>query len=273
MFFGYDLVAPFLRYHKANKAGELVRNVDIDLPAGVMMHDFGVTASRVVFMDLPIIVDLDMLNQGFNFPLRWEDSHQARLGIMDRDSSSDTVQWIDIDPCFVFHPLNSYDDGDNIVMDVIRYDEAFSGKPDSGSTLVRWTIDVNEGTVDSRILSEESQEFPRINPRFECHKHRYGYTLQAGGQHGFGGLFKHDLELATTEHHAMGERFAAGEPVFVATGDGEDEGYILTVVYDGETKLSELRVIDAQDFCAPAVAVVKLNTRVPFGFHGNFIKD
>jgi carotenoid cleavage dioxygenase-like enzyme len=273
LFFGYDLVAPFLRYHKANKEGDLVRNVDIELPAGVMMHDFGVTARRVIFMDLPVIVDLDLIEQGIGFPFRWDEDHQARLGIMDRDANSDTVTWIDIDPCYVFHTLNSYDDGDKIIMDVVRYRKAFSGEADPGSQLVRWTIDVNRGSVDSRILSDESQEFPRVNPKVECHKHRYGYVLQAGGKHSFGGLFKHDLELGTTQYHDVGERYAAGEPVFVPTGDGEDEGYILSVVYDGETQLSELRVIDAQDFCAPALATVKLNTRIPFGFHGNFIRD
>jgi carotenoid cleavage dioxygenase len=238
-----------------------------------MMHDFGVTARRVIFMDLPVIVDLDLIEQGIGFPFRWDEDHQARLGIMDRDAHSDTVTWIDIDPCYVFHTLNSYDDGDKIIMDVVRYRKAFSGEADPGSQLVRWTIDVNRGSVDSRILSDESQEFPRVNPKVECHKHRYGYVLQAGGKHSFGGLFKHDLELGTTQYHDVGERYAAGEPVFVPTGDGEDEGYILSVVYDGETQLSELRVIDAQDFCAPALATVKLNTRIPFGFHGNFIRD
>lgn len=54
------------------------------------------------------------------------------------------------------------------------------------------------------------------------------------------------------------------------TGAAEDAGYVLTVVYDGATKLSEVRVIDAQDFSKPPVAVVSLGARVPVGFHGNF---
>jgi carotenoid cleavage dioxygenase-like enzyme len=30
-------------------------------------------------------------------------------------------------------------------------------------------------------------------------------------------------------------------------------------------------VIDARNFSAPPVAVVKLQARIPFGFHGNFV--
>ncbi len=275
VFFGYDLLPPFLRYHLANEAGELVRNVEIDLPGGIMMHDFGATATRVIFMDLPVVADLSMVESGFGMPFRWDDNHQARLGVMDRNATTDEVRWIDIDPCYVFHPLNSYDDGELIVMDVVRYARVFTNEQDTnfdkGSQLVRWTIDVEAGTVDSRVLSDLDQEFPRVNPRCECHPHRYGYTLQSGGPLGFGGLYKHDLLKGTTEFHDVGENCAAGEPIFVAAGDAEDEGYILTVVYDGDTRLSEVRVIDAQDFSAPPVAVVKLNARVPFGFHGNFV--
>jgi len=275
LFFGYELFAPFLRYHQSNPSGELEKSIEIDLPAGVMMHDFGVTATRVVFMDLPVVANFEKLEEGYGMPFQWSDDHQARLGVMSRTSTTDTVQWIDIDPCYVFHPLNSYDDGDKIVMDVVRYRKIFTAagddEYDKGSELVRWTIDVDAGTVDSRVLSNVDQEFPRINPNYVCHKHRYGYSLEAGVELGFGNLLKYDLEAGTTEIHSVGNHCAGGEPVFVPTGEAEDEGYIVSVVYNSKTNLSEVHIIDAQKFTAAPVAVVKLNTRVPFGFHGNFV--
>jgi carotenoid cleavage dioxygenase-like enzyme len=277
LFFGYSLEKPFLRYHAVDKAGSLVKTIEIDLPAGVMMHDFGVTASRVIFMDLPVVSNFDVMEQGFSMPFQWDDNHQARLGIMNRDADEDSVKWIDIDPCYVFHPLNSYDDGENIVMDVVRYRKMFTATDEDqaayekGAQLVRWVIDVNAGEVTSTVLSDRDQEFPRVNPLYECYKHRYGYTLESGGPNGFGGLLKHDIDGDTTEHHAVGEDCAAGEPIFVPTGEGEDEGYILSVVFDASTRKSEVRIIDAQRFSDEPVAIVKLNTRVPFGFHGNYV--
>ncbi len=275
LFFGYDMIAPFLRYHATDKSGDLKKSIEIELPAGVMMHDFGATATRVIFMDLPVVSDFQVLEDGFPMPFQWNDQHQARLGVMDRDSTTDTVKWIDIDPCYVFHPLNSYDDGDKIIMDVVRYNKVFTTPKDSsyarGAQLVRWTIDVEGGSVASRILSDKDQEFPRVNPRFECHPHRFGYTLEIDNKKGFGGLFKHDVLNGTTQYHAVPDDCAAGEPIFVPTGDAEDEGYILSVVYNETANVSEVRIIDAQNFEAEPVAIVKLNTRVPFGFHGNFV--
>lgn len=279
VFFGYDVLAPFLRYHEVDSVGRLTNSLEIDLPRSVMMHDFGVTATRVIFMDMPVVTNLELVAEGVQLPFEWDDSHQARLGVMQRGAASDTVKWINADPCYVFHPLNSYDDGDKIIMDVVRYEKVFtndkSGTFDKGSQLVRWTIDVDAGQIDTRVLSDRSQEFPRINPRVECHPHRYGYVIAAGGEHGYEGLLKHDLEVGTTQYHDVGENCAGGEPVFVPTGDAataaEDEGYILSVVYNATTHASELHVLDAQAFDAPALAVVKLGTRVPYGFHGNFV--
>ena len=66
---------------------------------------------------------------------------------------------------------------------------------------------------------------------------------------------------------------AASEGVFVPVGSGEDDGYVLSVVYDGEAGTSHVRIIDAQDFAAPPVAKIHLPQRVPFGFHGNWIAE
>ena len=99
--------------------------------------------------------------------------------------------------------------------------------------------------------------------------------MKAGGAHGFSDLVKFDLVAGTTQTYQVGDNCAGGEPVFVesANGDAEDAGYILSVVYNGDTQLSELHIIDAQNFQSNPLAVVKLNARVPFGFHGNFIAD
>jgi carotenoid cleavage dioxygenase len=279
LFFGYEVFAPFLRYHEASANGDLIKSIDIDLPEGIMMHDFGVTQSRIIFMDLPVAADLSLMEKGFGMPFQWNDAHQSRLGIMDRSSETDTVKWIDIDPCFVFHPLNSYDDGDKIVMDVVRYQKMMTAEGDNdyeqGSNLVRWVIDPAAGTVETTVLRDIDMEFPRVNPKFECYQHQYGYALMTGGEQGFSDLLKFDLEAGTTQTYKVGDNCAGGEPVFVGSSnsEAEDDGYILSVVYNGDTELSELHIIDAQTFSAQPLAIVKLGARVPFGFHGNFVID
>jgi carotenoid cleavage dioxygenase len=61
--------------------------------------------------------------------------------------------------------------------------------------------------------------------------------------------------------------------VFVAAGKGEDEGYVLSFLYDEATDSSKLVILDACDFAKKPVAQIALPQRVPFGFHGNWVGD
>jgi carotenoid cleavage dioxygenase len=142
--------------------------------------------------------------------------------------------------------------------------------------LCRWEIDPAAGTLRSSVLDDRGQEFPRVDPRVECRRHRYGYAVQArvdeNGALGFGGLLKHDLLRGTTELHDVGPSGAASEGLFVASGAGEDEGYVLAPVYDAARRASDVRVLDARNFSAKPLAIVHLPVRIPFGFHGNFAR-
>ena len=281
-FFGYDIGEVPLRYHVADARGRLARSLDIKMPksAITMMHDFGVTATRVVFMDLPVVFDLSLVEQGYRMPFRWDESHGARLGVMRRDGDGSDLRWFEIPTCFVYHPFNAYDDGDEIVMDVVEHERTFAqsltGPEDSGvPRCVRWRIDPLRGRLTRTVLDELGEEFPRVDPRLACRKHRYGYAVRTRWTDGIGfaGLLKHDFERGTTESHELPETSAASEGVFVPVSAGEDEGYVIAPVYDAARGTSEIRVIDAQRFAAPPVATIELPVRIPFGFHGDFIAD
>ena len=64
--------------------GALTQTGAIDMPRAVMMHDFGVTASRVVFLDLPVVFDLELAAAGRSVPFRWMPEAGARVGVMPR---------------------------------------------------------------------------------------------------------------------------------------------------------------------------------------------
>ena len=55
MFFGYSLAQPpHVKYSIVSSDGKLLRTVPIELPVGVMMHDFAITEHYTIFMDLPL---------------------------------------------------------------------------------------------------------------------------------------------------------------------------------------------------------------------------
>jgi carotenoid cleavage dioxygenase len=282
LFFGSDALGPpFLRYHVVDANGALVRSEDIELPGPVMMHDWGVTSTRVVFLDLPVGFDVNLLGTQ-PFPFAWQPERGARVGVMPRTGGSDDVVWIDIDPCYVYHVMNSFDDADgNVVIDLVRYPDMFvtdSYGPGatSGATLDRWTIDPRARTMTTERLDDVSQEFPRVDDRFAGRVHRYGYAAEvATDDHwsAFAALRKHDLASGKVEHHEVGPGRGAGEPVFVpaAPDAGEDHGWVLSVVYDAARDGSDMLVVDATDFKATPVATIHLPRRVPFGFHGTWV--
>ena len=282
LFFGYDPFGPpWLRYHAVNANGELVRSEDIDIKGPAMVHDWAITERNVVFLDLPVVFDFDLVGKR-PFPAEWKPEYGARVGVMPRDGGNADVRWFDVELCYVFHPLNAYDENGSVVIDVVRHPKMFAtdiyGPAEAPPTLDRWTIDLGAGKVIEERLDDRPQEFPRIDDRVIGRHHRYGYTSYVGRDDDwvqFGQLLKHDLQAGSTEAHTFGPGKHASEGVFVPAADdaGEDEGWLLSVVYDEGRDASDLVVLDATDISGSPVATVTLPQRVPFGFHGSWIPD
>jgi carotenoid cleavage dioxygenase len=282
VFFGVDLFGPpFLRYHVVDAAGQLTTTEAIDVPRATMMHDFGVTATRAVFLDQPVVFDLALAAQGRRLPFGWAPEAGSRIGVLPRNGTGADIRWITMDPSYAFHVLNAFDDGDRTVLDLIRYDAVFETAPGEAITrsdpvLFRWTVDPAANRVHEEALDDTPVEFPRIDPAVAGSRHRYGYCVRTGAdpEHpSFEGLVKYDFARDESDRYDPGEGRSPGEPVFVraADGAGEDEGWVLTVVYDAARDASDLVILDATSFSGPPVATVHLPARVPFGFHGSWV--
>jgi carotenoid cleavage dioxygenase len=281
--FAYSWAEPNLVYHVIDAAGRLVRSEPITVAGPTMIHDFALTRTHVVFFDLPVVFDLAMVERGLAIPYRWDDDYGARVGIMPRDGGDADVAWFDVEPCYVFHPMNAYDDAGTVVVDVVRHPTMFAhsveGPNDGGpSTLDRWTVDPAAGSVRAERLDDRAQEFPRINETVLMSQHRYGYSVElvdTDTAFDSARVLKHDLRAGTTEQHDFANGGQPGEFVFVPADDAtsEDDGYLLGYVYDPTRDSSDFVVLDAHDVTAAAIATVRLPQRVPFGFHGNWIVD
>jgi carotenoid cleavage dioxygenase len=53
----------------------------------------------------------------------------------------------------------------------------------------------------------------------------------------------------------------------------EDDGFLLTYVYDLSENTSTLTILDAGNIGGDPAAIIHLPVRVPIGFHGNWIAD
>ncbi len=267
----------YIQYSVIGVDGRVRRTVNVPVPGGPMVHDMGLTESRVVLLDLPVVFDLELAMGGSSLPYQWTPSYGARVGLLPRDGDAEATVWCELeDPCFVFHPLNAYDDGEQVVMDVAVYAKTFAAGQlgdDETSPLERWVIDPRSGRVDRTVIDQRSQEFPRHDERRLGREHRYGYCLLSEGSTDFGDLIKHDLQTGTSTVHVLGDGRHSQEPVFVPkhADAAEDEGWVMAYVHDEHRGAADVVIIDAQDFAAPPVATIHLPARVPYGFHGNWL--
>ena len=272
--FAYGMSEPYLTYLRVSARGELVQQEPITVPGATMIHDFNVTRNHVIFMDLPAVWNFEGMEQT-GLPIVWDESYGARLGVMPRDGSDADVTWYEIDPCYVFHPFNAYEDGNRIVIDVSRMEDTM--KPDSNSPprLYRWVIDQDKGTVTETQMDDRIVEFGRICDTVVGLKNRFGYCAALSSEGPVAeGFVKYDMEKGTSEYHDLNGG-QGSEPVFVKdpAGNAEDDGWIMSYVYQPESNTSEVVILDSRGFDKDPVARIHLPVRVPAGFHGNWIAD
>jgi len=278
-FFGYgNLFEPHVSYHRADADGVLTVNRPVEVPALTMMHDFAMSAGHVIFMDLPIVFNLDVaINGKGDMPFRWDDGYGARFGVLRRDDPLGEIRWFDIDPCYVFHVANAYDssDGNSIVLQAVRYPELWRNDGGFGASAVlwEWTINLRDGTVSERQLDDRAVEFPRIDDRLAGLPARYAVSV------GDASLVRYDLHTGAAVEHRFGHADAPGGPgeaVFVPSPDGpadENNGWYMAYVYDPVRDSSDLVILDAADLAGDPVARIRLPRRIPYGFHGNWISS
>lgn len=280
--FGYSAMPPYLTYRVIGRDGSHVRNEVIESPYPSMIHDFITTREHVIFPIFPATLRPERIEQGESV-LGWEPDLGTQVGVMPRDGGNDDVVWFSTDPCYVFHPLNAHTEGRRVICEMVQYPRVPVGGAGSdvefvGAHLVRWTLDLDGGSLKQEPLDDRICEFPRLDERFAGLSYRYGFAAGAGSAPsslpllGTNAVLRYDLQGGSCAVHDLGADDATGEPIFVPRCEdaGEGDGYLLSVVYRSRENRSDLLVLDAQDLAGAPLATVKLPHRVPGGFHGNW---
>jgi all-trans-8'-apo-beta-carotenal 15,15'-oxygenase len=79
-----------------------------------------------------------------------------------------------------------------------------------------------------------------------------------------------DVESGAATTHDFGPDGYAGEPLFVPTGAAEDDGVVLTLVYDAGQQRSAMVGLDARNLAAKPIFTARLKHHVPYPLHGFF---
>lgn len=277
------------RVHVVGADGTLRSSEQFTAPFASMMHDFAVTASRIILPVFPLTASMERARKGMP-AYAWQPELGNRIGIMSREGGVASLRWFKGEASYVFHVLNAYDSANGtVVADMVRYDvppgyPMPDGSPargrQHGARLVRWTFDLtrDDDTYVEEALADLQVEFPRVDDRYATRPHRHGWFVSGSANTNVGQA----SDRASIAHVDTGTGAVtlwrpeagdfAGEPVFVprSAEAAEGDGWILTVVYRGATHRSDLVVLAALSLESGPVASVHLSHHVPAGFHGNW---
>lgn len=289
LFFGNDNGT--ITWYRADRHGAVaeVHKFDIGVPS--FIHDYAITPDYAVFLVNPAMVRLENIFNGLPSTV-WEPETLGASWWAVLSRKTGDVRWIEAQGAFVqTHFLNAYQDGPLIVVDGHRTDrfgqtwEEINNPGHGGdwnkwftdmtAAPWRWELNLDAGTTAEKQITDVLGEFPRINDARLGQRHRFGYyaTTRGTGRWFTDGLAKHDFAQDRTELQLLDRGLTAcNEPTFVPRehATSEDDGWVLSTWYDPASALSEVVIQDAQDFTGPPVARIKLNHRVPLGFHGNW---
>lgn len=156
-------------------------------------------------------------------------------------------------------------------------------------TLTRLALRLADGSVTQRRLMARACEFPCVAPAAVGRPHAHTYTVAArqdgSDPHARWGapqlLCKVTVDPAaggaaspavTQDLYDPGPDRFAQEPIFVPRpgAEAEDDGWVLALVYDAASDLTELAILDARSLAAGPVARIKLPHMLPFGLHGSW---
>ncbi len=205
------------------------------------MHDFAITENYTIFMDLPLTFNLKRAQRGEPV-MMFERDRSSRFGIVPRHGDNSNIRWFESSPCYVFHTLNAYEQGDEVVLIACRLSSttlliSSDSQPDPDADiprLYRWRFNLSTGTVHEEMLDDVVSEFPRVNENLLGRQTRYGYTnkITYTPVPLFESIIKYDFSSGKSQIHQHGQGRYGSEAVFAPRpgATAEDDGWLLTFV-------------------------------------------
>ncbi|MFN3592562.1 MAG: carotenoid oxygenase family protein [Thermaurantiacus sp.] len=287
VYFDYALFEPWMAIGTVSSQGRLTHHARIDLPGLRLPHDMGLTENYQILHDLPVVYSEAGLRQRL-WRITFRDQ-PARFGVVPRTGTNADIRWYETDPCYIYHVVNCWEEGDEVVMIACRMvpnnhalNPAWGDFAPMVNVLklcavpVEWRMNLATGACTQRQLDDRIGEFPVVNLDMTGRKTRWSYHVAMAPDElmRFEAYLKYDLETGASTEHRLPPGWAGSEPAFAPRPGAtqEDDGWLVSFVTSPEGT-SEVQVVDARDFASPPVARIPLPQRVPAGFHGTWMRE
>ncbi len=279
-----------LQITASNPQGQIVKQGSIPLKQTSLVHDWVIAGPYLVFCvpplqlnPWPVLLNLQSFSESFS----WQPQMGTEIIVVDRDTLK-VVSRQQTDPWYQWHFSNGFvDQHGSIVVDLVRYKdfqtnqflrEVPTGKLQTyaPSTLTRVRITPETAAVEEIItLTDRFCEFPTLSPYEVGQAHRRTYLSLHHPesdplQHLFNATGYYDHEREQLVVADLGEHRYPSEPLFLPDPDQPEQGWVLTVVFDGDQISSQVWIYESEDLESGPICILDLPSLVPFSFHGTW---
>ncbi|MGF1514371.1 MAG: carotenoid oxygenase family protein [Elainellaceae cyanobacterium] len=279
-----------LNLYRSDRSGRLQQQSQIALDGTPLIHDFALAGPYLVFCAPPTRIDLlpvGLALKSYSDSIQWRPDLGTQIYIVDKASLQVVSQSV-ADPWFQWHVSNAYvDESGNVVLDVIRYADFQTNQylrevaegdiqTQTKGTYWRICIDAATGTTLSQTeLIDQGCEFPVVKPQQVGQDadavylaiHRPGADIYRDL---FGAIARFNPHTGALTLADLGEQRYPAEPIYVEDAQDASQGWILTVVFDGDRAQSEVWIFDADRLDDGPVGRLRLPSVVPHSFHGTW---
>ena len=279
-----------LNLYRSDCTGKIKQQNTFSLKGLPLVHDFILAGRYLVFFVPPVRVNFLPVILGskcYSDSMEWKPELGTQILIFDRETLS-LVSRNEAEPWYQWHVANGYEDKDgSIVTEILRYrdfqtnqylKEVATGKTETPAKGTLWQIRLDPQTgkvIEMAELLDRSCEFPVV-PQHRVGQpwrntylsiHRDGVDI---GQEIFGAIACFDRQTGNLAIADLGKNRYPAEPIYVPYPDAPERGWILTVVYDGNTDSSEVRIYDSDRLEDEPVCRLGLPSVIPPSFHGTW---
>lgn len=282
--FGFKSEFKLYKMSYGSRKREIFATIPSRYPAYI--HSFGYTEHYIILVEFALVVNpikLKFSGKPLIANYEWKPELGTRFHVVDKKSGK-LVNTLVGSPIFCFHHVNAFEENDEIMVDLIAYEDAQIVKNlylkklrhqpiHTTGKLWRYRLNPSTGSIQEEKLSDAAIELPRIDDRFNGLSYRYLFATANKVPGNFlDSLLMRDMHTGLEKWWIEAHTYP-GEPVFVPKPDSdkEAEGVVLSVVLNANTSQSFLLVLDALSF--EEMARAELPHHVPFGFHGNYFPD
>lgn len=294
-----------LLVYQVDSDDNVSRLASIELPQAGYIHGFAQSQNKLVFYIPPCVYQR---GNTYIDSFTWQQGLGSKLLIIDK-ADFEKRQYVDLPAGFVFHFGQAFEEGNQLWVELSLYSNAdiltqgmkalLEGDKAEMSPDAQWvriSIELESTTASTtefvasngedlspqRVKEAQisysgiKMEFPQFDQSghgMRLSKATYGVGASALSLSGLSDTLYRvasQPEQAVQSYH-LGANIIAEEALFIATHD-DTEGYLVMTWLDYGKQVSGLSVFDASKITQGPIATAKLDTVIPLGFHGCFIK-